>query len=260
MRYILATALAASIGATAAHAVPGKVVVFGDEWILSNTAFSANNGPTTAFAGNLANFLGGTDYLFATNNLAFGSSLETLFESVPFNRTVTSTTATLTPALIGAYDAVFLAGATWSGAANAPTINNYVAAGGSVVIALGTGVFGGPAGEVAAWNDVMSAWGLGADGAWDGQGLATRSLVDGPGTLDDGVASLYWGNGHTVTQDAGNPNSSIAATMTFSSLGDRAVIGVYDGSGTAVVPVPAALPLLASALGMIGLIARRRRG
>lgn len=269
MRLLIAAAFVSSLAASAVHAVPGKVVLLGDDWILSDKAFKDNQTDTEQFAGNLADFLGGSHYLFGSSDAnAFDKDLAGFFTG--YGRTVAGASETLTPELLSPYDAVFLAGTRYSGPTDAAILNSYVAGGGSIVLALGTGDFpGGATGEVAGWSDVMAAWGLGATDSFDGiNSGANRPLVEGPGALDDGVTTLYWRNGHTVTQDPTNPASSIAVTMDFAGakgFGARPIVGVYDGAlapvnpPLGVVPVPAALPMLVSALGALSLAARRRR-
>lgn len=250
--FLVSTAIAA-LSASAVFAATGKVVLIGDEWPVSNTAFSQTSTETYAFIDNVAGFLGGSTYRIATGNPRFGSEFEDRLTGA-LGKTVSRV---VDVSDLSGVDVVILAGREGSG--NAAALNSFVRNGGSVFLALGTGEFRTAPAEVAGWRDFLSAWGLGAEGRW----LPGTRLIAAPvsgGALAAGVTRMTWGYGHKVTADPANALSSIAVSADFGGgYGVTDIVAVYDGSDVVSnVPLPAGLPLLAAALGAFGLAARRR--
>jgi len=237
------------------------VIVSGDEWTLSNQAFLQNPASTNAFATNLANFLGGADYLIYEDAGAvrpYGTAFQSLLGSL--GRTVTVNPAEpFSAALLAPFDAVFLAGSLGSGAANAAVLNSYVQGGGAVYLSLGTGISAPQ--EAAAWNPFLNSWGLNAGAAYFPDVLV-RDIPTVPGThpLQLGVSALTWGFGQEVTElDSANPLTEIAITGAFGApFGDRGMIGVARVSESgSVVPEPVAFWLWGIGGVLIVLCSRR---
>lgn len=264
-------ALAACLSVTAAPLMAGtmgNVVAFGDEWTLSDAAYDGSNAggdfyagdraSTERLVGNLSSFLGGTNYLIATNNAyAYGSDFQANLAGAEGKTVSRVNTQAGFDAALSSADVVFLAGTI--GAGSAASLNSFIAGGGSVVVSLGTGNFGTAVGEAAAWNGFLGTYGLAAQNIWT---LLPRwtplSVIDGATGLDDGVANLLWGYGNQIQLVGPSPQNGLV-TGTFGGS-TASAIGTYNGMpATAPVPLPAGLPLVLSGLGALALT-RRRKG
>ena len=239
---------------TSAAAI-GKVIVSGDEWTLTNTAFTNNPTSTTNFATNVANFIGGANYLFLGEGdfvNPYGSSLESLYTNAPLNRTVVRDSSL--PPSLAPYEAVFLAGEIGSGSDNVVFLKDYVRNGGAVYLSLATGNFGTAEAEAEAWNPFLNEWGLSAGDTWFPEpGVRQISTILGGHPLEANVSQLAWGYGQEITADPNRLLTQIAIEGEFVDLGNRGMVGV------ATTPVPAALPLFGTALVGFGFAAWRRR-
>lgn len=169
----------------------GRVVVVSDEFPLSNgRSFNAPN-DAAVFATNVAAWFtdGGTGrfLVYTTHTSLAGTQLRAAMEGAGHTWIVNST-ADLSLANLLTFDAVFLAGRGF----NAAAIEAYLAAGGNVYIAAGTGGFGGAANEAAAYNPILVPRGLQLAGAYTGSSVDVAIASSHP--LLAGVDHLYaWG-------------------------------------------------------------------
>ena len=253
--------------ASFAHADPfGSVIAFGDEWVLSESAFAADNAATTQFANNVADYFspnGPGNFLVLSNNpVAYGASAATAFTNAGHSWTVNPGAFVLNAANLAAYDGVFFSGSVGSGLANAAQISQYVANGGSVFVSAGTGEFGSAAAEANAWNPLLSVFGLGFGSTF--YGLPTSSalidlpLVSGTTALRQDLSNLLWGYGQEVFDlDANDPMNRIELTGDFLGINEPPPNRFMNIAGSFNIPVPA--PSSAVALGVMGLLTARRR-
>ena len=212
-----------------------SVTASGDEWLLSNGAFSANSISATALAGNLITFIGGQNYLMLTDApalFAYGTSFQSFLTGSGKTFTV-NPAAPFSASLLQPYDAVFLAGTPGSGAANASLLSQYAQNGGTVYLSLGTGTIAST--EAGAWNPLLNAWNLNAGSTYfTVQSTTNISTVPGSHALRNNVDFIRWGFGQEVTRlNSSDPRTEIALTASFGgSTGNRGAIGVT------VVPEP----------------------
>jgi len=228
----------------------GKVLASGDEWVLSDAAYSGNNGSTTAFANNIVGYVGGTRYLIAANdwqNIAYGSGFQSQLASLGVT-TTDNPSFTFSLASLAQFDAVFLAGTNGSGTANASLLNQYVQSSGSVFVCLGTGEMGGAPGEAAAWNPFLETWGLTA-GSAEYFGAGNVPLVPSGHPLQVNVAAITWSAGQEIS--VLDPNATVFTGQFGGAIGNRGILGVAN------VPEPSTLALLVA--GAISLLFCARR-
>ncbi len=176
--------------------VDGRLVVSHDEWTLSPSGFSAS-ATTQTFAENVADFFTGGasgNFLvytgnFGLNNSSFTGALTAAGHTVTVDRSMP-----FTASLLQNYDGVFLA---YDGGTplDPQILADYVAGGGGVYIAGGTGS-GGAAGEAAAWNPFLDRFGIAFESRYNGIG-GTRP-VSSTHAVFAGVTNLYQGNGATL--------------------------------------------------------------
>ncbi len=201
---------------------PGKIVVDGDEWALSDAGLSddgmyATNvlawfGLLPSAAGKNVLILDGQSWNGGYDGTygAFGLQFQALLNGL--GASVTYVSYTGSPGPIAAYSAVFVDGCL----ANAPTLTNDLAAfvsnGGCAYVAGGTGTFpgGNASAEAAYWQPFFTAvtgssdFGLGNIGWFDLQGALSSS-----GPVGQGVIALDWFDGQNVSVGT-NPNASPA--------------------------------------------------
>lgn len=239
-------------------AAAGIVIVSGDEWTLSNQAFTQNSTNTTQLTTNIANIIGGTNYLIIENGISV-NAYDTSFQTVLTNGGKTLTVNPASPfssALLAQYDAIFLAGTVGSGAADASILDDYVRNGGSVYISLATSNFGSAAAEANAWNPFINLWGLTAGSVWfPNANVLDIPTVSSTHPLGNNISALTWGYGQAISElNPASPLTDIAVTGQFGgTFGDVGMVGVSS------VPLPATLWLFGSGLlGLIGIFRRRR--
>lgn len=255
--HVLAGALVAAMAKFAL--ATGSVVAVGDEWIVSDSAYSFDPANTTAFALNAANFLTGGgpgNFLIYTNNFgltgaSFAGTLTGAGHTLTYNAGLPLTLANLSP-----YDAVFLTGTNGSGGANAAVWAAYVNSGGSVFVQGGTGEFGpNPANEAAGWNPLLNQFGLALGSQWIGpNGIYNVPLNGGTHPLHAGMNGVVWSVGQEVIDLDGVPTNdhTVALYADFTALGDSSNLGIV---GVYSVPTPGA----AAVIGIAGLVVARRR-
>jgi hypothetical protein len=198
-------ALAPQVAAQSA----GTIVISNDEWVLSDSGFSAN---TTRFVQNLTTLFGGSgNVLGYSENFGLTSNSLAVAMRTAGNTYTVNTNVSFTLANLLAYKAVFLAGPVRGSVPDTNVLTQYVRSGGNVLILGGTGAFGGAAGEAAAWSPFLGTFGLQFGGAYS-IGCATDGIISGD-PLFAGVGALYFcGGQETLVVNASNPNTKIVAT------------------------------------------------
>lgn len=234
----LLAVLAAPIASQAA-----TVVVTHDEWTLSTTGF-AQSPDASIFVQNLVAEFGTRIHAYSTNfglnNSALSSAMATA--GATFSA---GTGFALTAANLVGIDAVMLAG-NYLNAGELAELSSFVAGGGSVYIAGGTGL-GGAAAEAAAWNGFLAPFGIQMSGAgYDGVGgnLSVTSATD---PLFAGITTLYSNNGNALS------GTGVVC------CGDRGLYAVWRSDDPAPVPLPATGALLIGALGGVAALRRRQK-
>ena len=230
-----AALIASSAFATAASA--STVVVNNDEWTLSDTGF-AQSATTGQFVSNLVAEFGTTIHAYSNNFSFTGASLATAMTNAGATYT-TGTAFSFTLANISAYDAILLGG-DYLSASELTDLSAYVAAGGNVYIAGGTGILG-PALEAAAWNPFIAAYGVQMNTVYNG---ITGNISVSGDSLFAGVSTLYQQNG----------NGLFGASVVC--CGQDGLYTIYRTPAT--IPLPAAGWLLVAGLGSITALRRRK--
>ncbi len=257
-RMTLVSALLIASGSTA---YAQRVVAMGDEWMLTNSAFVANNPAATQLATQLGSFIanGQANASFVVmspeseiNPTGQGSSLAATMTGLghtwshlpngPFNL-----------ATLSAYDGVVVCNGPGFGPANAAILTQYVNSGGSVVVIGGTGGLGGAFSEAAAWNTFLNNFGLQFNAPYIGPTAAVQiPVVPNTNPVGAGVPVTRWSFGHRVTElNPSNPLTDIV----FGAFGNPANPEIRGIIGTYAIPSPGALALL----GIGTLVSTRRR-
>lgn len=230
----------------AAPAMSSTVVVNGDEWTLSDFGFSeAGSANVSAFVSNLVAEFGTTLHAYSTN---FGFTQPALANAISAAGGTLTTGLGITfdlPTLL-TYDGIFLGG-NYLSAAEESILSSYVAGGGNVYIAAGTGA-GGAAFEAAQWNDFLTEFGIELGSTYTGpSGVIPVSSSD---PLFSGVDQIY----------SAGANFFVSGDVVCCGP-DAGLVAVWRSSDTPppdVIPLPASGFILLS--GLIGLIALRRSG
>lgn len=256
---ILAAAIAVTNVAPAA-AASGTVVAAGDEWLLTNAAYTGFGGAyasgTSAFVNSIATTFGGTNYLLLTGDAPtggqaglanFAAQLGTLGKTVSYSAGL--------PANLSAYDAVFHIG---QGLASTAPLASYVTGGGNLYLSLGGGYFGGAADEANFWNPFLSSYGLVAGSSWfTDPAFVNATVTTGPA----GVTNLLWGYGQSIDALPGSNGISYVRGSFVTGLSNVGLIGTSRALGvpTGGVPEPASWALMLGGFGFVGAAMRRRR-
>lgn len=222
-----ATALICSLS----FAGNGRIIAIGDEWLLSDAAFSSQPDQSAQLAANISKFF--TDdapsrlLAWSTSGplsgsqrgvlgVQFGSRMSTIGHSWEVNPSVPFTLATLRN-----YRAVFLSGSAGSGSANAQVLEAYVREGGNVMVMAGTGDIGGPADEATQWNYFLNKFGLAFGEQWFGMGSPLLNVPTLPSANPLGklITHVQWGYGQTVySTQPSNPLVEIAVSGDFTGM------------------------------------------
>lgn len=250
----LASCFAALLVGASALGANGRIIAIGDEWLLSDHAFSGAPAQAQQLATNISNyFTGGVPSAFLVKSNAaaipplggrgvLGTALANYMTGLGHSWVVDNS-ATLTLGQLLQYRGVFLAGSPGSGTANADILKQYVNAGGNVLIMAGTGnIAGGAAGEAAAWNPFLNKFGLAFGSTYFGlpptNTLLTIPTLVSANPLGKSISLVEWGYGQTVSDlEPTNPLNEVALYGDFTGQpspppsGDVAkqpIIGTYN--------------------------------
>ncbi len=257
----VAALLAVTVGGPITLGSDGRIIAIGDEWLLSDTAFSQLSAQSGQLATNVAGFFSsgpGANFGVYTNSpIAFGSSLGSHMTGL--GHTWNTSPGAFTLATLMQYNGVFLAGSPGSGAANAAVLAQYVHAGGNVFVMAGTGAFGDAASEAVAWDPFLNQFGLGFGSTWFGPGSPIQVPANPTShPLGSSISTLLWGYGQTAMDlDPLDPRNEVALFADFTGVLNPPNGNVASTPVIATYNVP--IPGTAALLGLGGLVAARRR-
>jgi hypothetical protein len=184
------------------------VVVSGDDWVLSDTAFAALPADAKRLAENLARLLtngsAGRIHAYSDFFAYTGAELRRTLEAQGHTFTVSTTLSLDLPAL-RAFDALLL-GLPLPTPQQLDALSQYVDEGGRVYLHGGNGI-GQPRLVPDAWNPWLSRYGLQMETGFNG--LRGAVTVVSSHALFDGVSRVYI--------DAGHPLSGCCAVATTSA-------------------------------------------
>lgn len=198
---------------------PGRIIVNGDEWTLSDRGFSL--APDVArFVENLAAWFThgkpGKFHAYSTNFGLTGHRLAQTLEQAGHTFSV-GMHIPFTLEALRPYDAIMLAG----NAADNRVLTEYVRSGGCVYLAGGTG-WGGAVSEARRWKAFLNAFGLKLNERYDGVSARVPTAVDHP--LFEGVGSLLYYNGNDIVDiDPDAPENAVVL-----SHGKVGLIATFD--------------------------------
>lgn len=252
---LCALAFAVTSASIPAFAVPGTVVAAGDEWLLTNAAYTGiYTGGTTAFVNSITNTFGGTNYLLLTGDAPTGgqAGLTNFAGQLAMLGKTVSYSASLPGSLAG-YDAVFHIGQHLESTAQ---LSTYVANGGNFYLSLGGGYFGGPAAEAAFWNPFLASYGLVAGSTWfTDPAFVNATVTTGPA----GVTNLLWGYGQSIDAIANTTGVSYVRGNFVNGLTNIGLIGTSRQlAAPGGVPEPASWVLMIAGFGLVGGVLRRQ--
>jgi hypothetical protein len=238
--------------ASSAYADTGRVIAIGDEWLLSDMAFTATPGQTNQLAENIAGYFSDNqpaDFLVISSiDLApprgvNGPALSAKMLSLGHTWTI-NPVAPITLANLSQYDGVFFSGTVGSGAANSTVIGDYIRDGGRVLVMAGTGAFGDAPAEAAGWNPLLNQFGLGFGDTWFAEPPNPPNLLDVPVVpdvhpLSTSLTTITWGSGQNALDlDAGDPVNAVALRGNFAAFGNGPQGAINDVIAVYNVPVP----------------------
>ena len=175
----------------------GLIVVSGDDWVLSDTAFGALPGDTSRFTVNLARLLTngapGRIHAYSDFFAYTGAQLRRTLEGEGHTFTV-STSITFDLATLRQYHALLL-GLPLPTPAQLDVLSQYLDAGGRVYIHAGNGI-DQPTLVPDAWNPLLSRYGIELRTGFNA--LIGQIPIVGSHSLLDGVAALYMNAGHPI--------------------------------------------------------------
>lgn len=260
-------ACAAVLGLSGASvAQVGGIIAVGDEWLVSDQAFTQFQSQTEQLVDNIAGYFdndGPSSFaVFSNNTIAYGTTIGARMTSLGHSWNV-NPAQPFTLATLQQYDAVFLAGPVGSGGANAGTLAQYVNSGGRVMVMAGTGQFGSAPAEAAAWDPFLNTFGLDFGDTWFGRPPAGLLQIPAQPTshpLGTLISTVLWGYGHTAMDlDPNNPANQVALYGDFTGqpeppsgdVSNVPIIATYN------IPAPGAGVLMFTAAGLA--MGRRRR-
>ncbi|MBC8137152.1 MAG: PEP-CTERM sorting domain-containing protein [Fibrella sp.] len=262
-RVFLLSIAAATVATMSAPVQAQKVVAVGDEWLLSDTAFTNNTVNTTNFALNIASEFDegnpAASFLAYSSNFGLtGGSLAAAMTGAGYSWTV-STAQPFTLATLNTYQGVFLGGTPGSGGANAAVLAAYVNGGGNVFVMAGTGEFGSAPGEASAWDPFLNTFGLGFGSTWfESASVVPITVVPSANPLQSGVSTVTWGFGQSAFET--NPANTLTDTAITGQFSTNQPIVSTFGIGSVSVPESGTVALLmGGALPLAIALVRRRR-
>ncbi len=242
--------------AISSQAEAGVLVASGDEWTLSDHAFTAPyQAGTTAFVQDLTTTFGGKSYLLLTGNgnVSDGQLSRLTAELTLLGKTVHSS-ANFDASTLGGYDAVFHFGQGLS-ASQLTVLDSYLTAGGNAYVSLGAGWYGSAAGEAATWNPILANYGLVAGSTWfTALGFVDATVTTGPA----GASNLIWGYGQSIERLPGGQGVSYVRGSFAGDPKDVGLVGASRALGVSAVPEPSSWALMILGFGVTGLAIRRR--
>lgn len=192
-----------------APGAPGRIVVANDEWTLSDTGFVAPSDGGIFAVRVAAWFMRGKpgNFLAYSGNLGLvQSQLGAAMKAAGHTWTV-STTTPFTVTNLLSFDAVFVCGPVSGFAPNNQVLIEYVAAGGCVYLAGGTGQVD----EATAWSPFLSAYGLRFANGFNG--ISGHVPISSPHPIMQGIDTLYQLNGSSIIDlEPANAANTIVAT------------------------------------------------
>ena len=246
--------VASQAGGTQADA--GVLVASGDEWTLSNHAFTAPyETGTMAFVQDLATTFGGANYLLLTGNGNVSDSQlsQLTAELTGLGKSVQSS-SNFDASTIAGYDAVFHFGQGLS-AEQLTDLDSYVTGGGNAYVSLGAGWYGTAAGEAANWNPFLANYGLVAGSTWfTAPGFVDATVTTGPA----GATNLIWGYGQSIERLPAGQGVSYVRGSFVGGPADVGLVGASRALGVSAVPEPSSWALMILGFGVTGLMMRRR--
>lgn len=264
MKTLINAAAFAAIAITGqtALAADGRIIAIGDEWLLSDLAFSELPAQSGQLATNVAGFFstgpGASFAVFGNSPIAFGSSLDSHMTGL--GHSWDASPGALTLATLMQYDGVFLAGDPGGGAGGMGALAQYVQAGGNVMVMAGTGGFNNdPASEAAAWDVFLNQFGLGFGSTWFGPGVAIQlPALPSSHPLGSSISTVLWGYGQTAMDlDLLDPQNEVATLGDFTGVENPPNGNIASVPIIATYRVPA--PGAATLLSLGGILAGRRR-
>lgn len=255
-----AVALAMTLCTGAAQAA-GTLIVAGDEWLLTDSAYGATyETGTRAYVNNIAATFGaGTNYLVLTGNTTagvygalgqFSAQLQGLGKTVNYASNISGG--------LSGYDAVFHIGQLMSGG-DRDVLDDYVASGGNLYLSLGSGWYSDAQNEANFWNGFLSGYGLVAGTTWFSAPYVLNAVVtEGP----TDVTNLLWGYGQSIEPIA---NTGAVSYVRGTPLYGPENVGLVGASRPLIdvlapaVPEPASWALMIAGFGLAGAALRRQR-
>lgn len=217
-----------------ANSIGGKVLLLGDDWMLSDYAFDLDPHAAATLADSVVEFLvgeGPASFLVISDTLAelpfgprgvLGSELANWMSGQGHSWTI-DPLADITHSALAPYSAVMLAGQAASGAENGLALQQYVLAGGSVLLMGGTGDFGSAQSEAEAWSPFLNRFGLslGVELVATNPGaLAQLPVQDGVGPFSTTASNVVWGHGQqALANTAEHSRTNVLLHGDFSGFG-----------------------------------------
>jgi len=198
-------------GAAAQNASPGVVVLSGDDWALSDQAFSSLPTDTRNLALNLASLLarpGGRIHAYSDFFAFTGAQLANTLNTAGYLYTV-GVGINFDLATLSTFDAVFM-GIPLPDPARLEVLKQYVARGGNVYIHAGNGLTD-PDLVPNTWNPFLDAFGLRLGRGFNN--LVGNIPVVSTHPLFAGVSSVYMQAGHPITGCCSIASSTAGASL-----------------------------------------------
>ena len=228
MRAFLSYLSAAAV-CSSALAGNGRIIAIGDEWLLSDRAFQAQAAQTTQLTDNISKFF--TDdapsrMLVLSDSPAFSIGQRGVLGAGLQNRMLAlGHTWEVNPAIaftldqLRPYRAIFFSGGAHTVDFN--VLESYIRQGGNMLVMAGTGDWGNPVSEAAAWNTLLTRFGLAFGDSWFALGgdLLNVPTLPSANPLGKLISSVQWDYGQTVTKtQADNPLVEIALYGDFTGF------------------------------------------